>query len=152
MSNQMLDGLKMKMLCEMLSLKTSSPAMTGIYSHNMRSFLNLATMLPEALKGDQVLATTLVLHVQQDIDCIVEHLTESLRRYESAPITKLRGEWHFTAQIKIALSKAEDYYTKLDDSAAYLAAIVLHPKYKWDYIESQWSARRDWAEQGKCAV
>lgn len=92
------------------------------------------------------------MHVQQDIECIVEHLTESLRRFESAPITTLEGEWHFTAQIKMALGKAEEYYDKLDDSAAYLAAIVLNPKYKWDYIESQWATQKDWLKKGKHAV
>jgi hypothetical protein len=93
-----------------------------------------------------------LIHVQMDIECIVEELTEALQQYGSALTSPLVGEWHFSAQIKLALDKAEEYYDKLDDSTAYLAAIILHPKYKWDYVESQWAKKKEWIDRGKGAV
>jgi hypothetical protein len=52
----------------------------------------------------------------------------------------------------LALDKAQEYYAKLDDSAAYLAAIVLHPKYGWTYVEAVWANNKKWLDAGKKAV
>lgn len=91
-------------------------------------------------------------NVQQDIECITEELTMAYERYRSAPSTSLEGEWHFSAQIKLALDKAQQYYRKIDDSAAYLAVVVLHPKYNWQYVEAQWENRKSWITAGRKAV
>ena len=76
-------------------------------------------------------------NVQQDIECITEELTAAYERYKHAPATSIEGQWHFSAQIKLALNKAQEYYNKIDESPAYLAAIVLHPKYNWHFVEAQ---------------
>jgi hypothetical protein len=94
----------------------------------------------------------MVLAVQSDLECIVIHLTAAYERYESAPPATVEGQWHFATQIKLALDKAQEYYAKLDDSAAYLAAIVLHPKYGWKYVEAAWANNKKWLNAGKKAV
>jgi hypothetical protein len=93
-----------------------------------------------------------LIHVQQDIECIVEDFTQALKDYGTAPNTTLESEWHFSKQIQIALDKAQDYYARLDDSSAYLAAVVLHPKYKWEYLEAQWATKKSWLADGRAAV
>jgi hypothetical protein len=35
-------------------------------------------------------------------------------------------------------SKLVKYYDKTSDSPAYVAALVLNPAYKWEYIENNW--------------
>ena len=47
--------------------------------------------------------------------------------------TNLRGAW----------AKADDYYSKLDDSPAYYAATTLHPYYK-HYLDKVWSGKPNW--------
>jgi hypothetical protein len=58
-----------------------------------------------------------------DLECILVRLDEAYER-KLAPITALEGEWHFAAQIKLARDKAEEYYAKLNESAAYRHIIV----------------------------
>jgi hypothetical protein len=60
---------------------------------------------------------------------------------EAANVTKLghRGP----INIKAAWRKADDYYTKLDDSPAYYAAVCLHPYYKY-YCDNSWRTKAGW--------
>lgn len=44
-------------------------------------------------------------------------------------------EDYFRINIQLAWQKADDYYSKIDKTPAYLAANVLHPQYKWQYID-----------------
>jgi hypothetical protein len=39
-----------------------------------------------------------------------------------------------------AWSKLRKYYEKTSDTPIYAAALVLHPAYKWEYIEANWDA------------
>jgi hypothetical protein len=87
-----------------------------------------------------------------DLEFIVEELTAAYDRYKHASLATTEGQWHFAAQIKLALDKAEEYYAKLGDSPAYLAAAVLHPAYTWRVIESQWANRKSWITTGRKAV
>jgi len=38
--------------------------------------------------------------------------------------------------INSAWSKLNKYYTKTSESPAYISALVLHPAFKWEYIEA----------------
>jgi hypothetical protein len=40
--------------------------------------------------------------------------------------------------INSAWSKLNKYYTKTSESPAYISALVLHPAFKWEYIEATW--------------
>lgn len=57
-------------------------------------------------------------------------------------------ESHFKVGVQCAWQKANEYYCKLDNSPVYLAAIALHPGFKWQYIENRWSTRMDWVNAG----
>ena len=48
--------------------------------------------------------------------------------------------------------KLDQYYSRTEDSPAYLASLVLHPAFRWSTIESQWSDHPDWLVRGKAAV
>jgi hypothetical protein len=94
--------------------------------------------------------TTAGLHnVLPDIECIVENLTEALQKYQHASPQTIEGEWHFATQIKLALDKAQDYYAKLDDSSAYLAATVLQPAKGWKFVEGLWRTQSTWLADAK---
>jgi hAT family protein len=48
--------------------------------------------------------------------------------------------------------KTQDYYKKADDSAAYYAASILNPTFKWSWFEDRWSddpAKKCWLEGGR---
>jgi len=40
--------------------------------------------------------------------------------------------------ITLAWNTCQKWYRKTDDSIAWQAAIVLHPRYKWTYFETNW--------------
>jgi hypothetical protein len=97
--------------------------------------------------------TTAGLHnVLPDIECIVENLTEALQKYQHASPQTIEGEWHFATQIKLALDKAQEYYAKLDDSSAYLAATVLQPAKGWKFVEGLWRTQSTWLADGEDAL
>ena len=48
--------------------------------------------------------------------------------------------------------KLNEYYTKLDRSPIYVAALVLHPAYKIETIEQLWQARPDWIEWARQVI
>ena len=58
----------------------------------------------------------------------------------------------FHASLQLGIQKADDYYKKTDESPAYLAAVILHPQYKWQYIEQAWKEHEDWIIAGKQTV
>ena len=46
--------------------------------------------------------------------------------------------------LQLGWEKLDKYYRLTDDSSAYVAAIALHPRFKWRWIEKKWSDRADW--------
>jgi hypothetical protein len=54
--------------------------------------------------------------------------------------------------INNAWVKLNKYYALSDDSVAYVAALVLHPQYKWKFFETTWAARPDWIQEAKAKV
>jgi hypothetical protein len=50
------------------------------------------------------------------------------------------------------LEKLNEYYKRLDNTLVYLAALVLHPQYKWHWIEKKWLEQPRWIRKGKKAV
>jgi hypothetical protein len=61
---------------------------------------------------------------------------------------------HFREAINNAWRKLNDYYTLLDDSPVYTAALVLHPGHNWQYIEEKWgeARRTSWIRASKTSV
>jgi hypothetical protein len=93
-----------------------------------------------------------LVNVLNDIELIVIELSNMYIQYKDAPKTSLEGEWHFATQIRLALDKAEAYYAKLDDTTAYLAALVLHPSYNWRFVERRWHKQVKWLKAGKAKL
>jgi hypothetical protein len=52
-------------------------------------------------------------------------------------------ENYLAVNLCAAWAKANEYYTKLDDSPAYYAPTILHPYYK-TYCNTGWSDKSDW--------
>jgi hypothetical protein len=48
--------------------------------------------------------------------------------------------------------KLNKYYELTDRSAAYVAALVLHPAYTWSYLESIWRFKPAWISSAKTRV
>jgi hypothetical protein len=57
-------------------------------------------------------------------------------------------EDHLPINLRAAIVKARDYYSKLDDSPAYYAATILHPRYK-RYCDLMWEPA--WLESNNCS-
>jgi hypothetical protein len=54
-------------------------------------------------------------------------------------------EDHLAINLRAAWTKANEYYSKLDDSPAYYAATILHPFYK-HYCDKAWAEKPSWLE------
>jgi hypothetical protein len=57
------------------------------------------------------------------------HLTADA--LEALTATNITTEHHFSINIKLAWQKLDSYYTKLDNTPLYIAAVVLHPRMRW---------------------
>jgi hypothetical protein len=69
--------------------------------------------------------------------------------FEEAKI-KYRDDPFMASRVNTAWSKLDKYYTKTNDSAAYLTALVLDPRMKWEYISSTWQP--EWIPDAKALV
>ena len=54
------------------------------------------------------------------------------------------NDTHFKASINLGWKKLDEYYTKLDESPIFCAAVVLHPRQKWRWFEKHWAGRQEW--------
>ena len=50
---------------------------------------------------------------------------------EALLATTITAEHHFSINIKLAWQKLDNYYTRLDNTPVYIAAVVLHPRMRW---------------------
>jgi hypothetical protein len=110
----------------------------------------VATMDLQGRPGDS--KTCSLTNVMLDIEYLVQFLTDEHAKYRDAATDTIEGEWHFVTQLKLALDKAEEYFAKLDESPAYAASVILHPRYNMKYLEAQWSNKPQWLESAKEAV
>src|SRR5256885_17039773 len=80
------------------------------------------------------------------IEWLLNELENLAIRYEHDEMTNFRHN------IQLGWEKLNEYYNLTDKSPVYLAALCLHPKYKWKFIEKKWSHKREWIENGEAAV
>jgi hypothetical protein len=66
------------------------------------------------------------------VDFILELLEMGKERY--------KDDEFMSSCINSAWAKLDKYYNLTSDTPAYAAAVVLHPAFKWEYIESIWDA------------
>src|ERR1700744_3484490 len=57
-----------------------------------------------------------------------------------------------TSAITNAWIVMDKYYSLTSDSAAYAAALVLHPQFKWHYVEKNWEDHPEWIVSAKSDV
>lgn len=62
---------------------------------------------------------------------------------------QLSAEDHFSINIDLAWKKLNQYYSYLDNSPVYTAAVVLHPVFKWRWFDYIWKERADWRAQAR---
>ncbi|RKK77232.1 hypothetical protein BFJ70_g17135 [Fusarium oxysporum] len=55
---------------------------------------------------------------------------------------------HFKVNINLCWKKLDKYYSRLDETPVYYAAIALHSAYRWGYFEDVWADRLDWIQAG----
>jgi hAT family C-terminal dimerisation region len=54
--------------------------------------------------------------------------------------------------VQLGWEKLDKYYQLTDKSSAYVAAISLHPRYKWRWIEKRWEHRPSWQTTADIAI
>ena len=66
------------------------------------------------------------------VEALIEHLDKMKKIYTQEEYPQL------TTSINLAWLKLDDYYKKLDDSPAYAAALLLHPRYRLKHFNNKW--------------
>ena len=74
---------------------------------------------------------------------ILPVLEKLLQHFESLEQQAKRGDFNDNPRIQslitLAWGKTKDYYKKTDASIAWMAAVVLHPRFKWAYFDRTWT-------------
>jgi Domain of unknown function (DUF4413) len=76
------------------------------------------------------------------MDYLLSLFEEAKSQYSNDPF--------MASRVNSAWSKLDKYYTKTNDSAAYIAALVLDPCMKWEYVNSTWES--EWIPNAKAMV
>jgi len=87
------------------------------------------------------------------LDYILDRIDQSNNEFEKLAEDNPESEEYAFLQAGAAAAwvKTEEYYCKADDSAAYYAASVLDPVFKWEWFEERWGNHRFkkvWLEGG----
>lgn len=62
-------------------------------------------------------------------------------------------ESHFSTNMNLGWQKLDAYYKKTDATPLYRAAVVLHPRMKWQWIQRHWGKlHRQWVDDAHAAV
>ncbi|KJZ69141.1 hypothetical protein HIM_11471 [Hirsutella minnesotensis 3608] len=80
------------------------------------------------------------------MEWLLKHLEDSKLRHEHDE------EPYIRIGCNLGWMKLDQYYSLTEDSPACLAALVLHPAFRWSTVESQWADHPDWLDRGKSAV
>lgn len=65
------------------------------------------------------------------MEYLLEHLEAMKERYEYHP------DIHFRTNINLGWSKIDEHYNRTKESPAYVASLILHPQYKWQWFEAE---------------
>lgn len=96
---------------------------------------------------DTLLQTTLALEAHHStLDTVLPAMDFVLEQFESFK-EQHRDHAVLAPMFNSGWKKMEKYYTLTDDSPAYLAAIVLNPNFKWQYIQAHW--KNAWVPRAK---
>ena len=73
-----------------------------------------------------------------------EAATAVASQIEAISKQQTTAEHHFSVNINLAWLKLNKYYSMLDNTLVYMAAVVLHPCFKWKWLEKAWNERLEW--------
>ena len=96
---------------------------------------------------DRLLQTTLALESHNStLDKVLPAMDFVLEQFE---VFKEKHKYHpmLGPMFDSGWAKMDKYYTLTDESPAYLAAIILNPNFKWQYIQSNW--KLDWLPRAR---
>ncbi|KAK1807169.1 hypothetical protein LTR12_018488, partial [Friedmanniomyces endolithicus] len=79
----------------------------------------------------------------------IANASQHVRTQSSVVAEQITFEHHLSINIRAGWQKLENYYTMLDDSPVYVAAIVLHPHMKWRWLEKSWLTHPEWIDTAK---
>ncbi|OLL26463.1 putative AC transposase [Neolecta irregularis DAH-3] len=111
---------------ECINFKISSDEWVTIKT--ITSFLEKLKMTTKALES----STSTLDNVLPAIDYI---LTQFEKGKEDNQFDNIMAPMYNSGWAKI-----NKYYCRTDESPAYIAAIILHPSYKWQYVEHHWNS------------
>ena len=80
----------------------------------------------------------------------IDNETEVSQAYPEA--VELQQEHHFKFNVNLASQKLNEYYERLDETPVYTAALVLHPRYNWAWIQRHWNDRTDWIKNANVVL
>jgi len=72
----------------------------------------------------------------------VQNASELSQQYPEAE--HLRQDTHFALNINQAWLKLDDYWQRTEETPAYVAATVLHPRYNMAWIQKHWGHNKNW--------
>jgi hypothetical protein len=75
---------------------------------------------------------------QDGLNCVLMAMDMLLGHLEEGKV-KYAGNAHFIASIETSWNVMEKYYRLTDESPAYVAAVVMDPRWKWAYFEIFWA-------------
>ncbi len=74
---------------------------------------------------------------------VFEHILKHFEDLQTrASYGEFNGNPRIESSITLAWNKTVEYYKKTDASIAWIAAVVLHPWFKWRYFEDNWKGNQ----------
>ncbi|PWI64137.1 hypothetical protein PCL_12103 [Purpureocillium lilacinum] len=80
-----------------------------------------------------------------------EFLLEVLEDYKQLA-AEMPDPEHFRVNINLGWEKLNKYYSGLDETPIYYAALALHPAFRWGYFENEWKDNPRWVTKAKQMV
>ena len=82
-----------------------------------------------------------------------EFLLKTLETAKAAAVEQEQDGSMFAININLGWSKLEEYYSRLQESPVYYAALALHPRHRFQPFEIHWGKDHpDWVTEAKAAV
>jgi len=86
---------------------------------------------------------------------VFEYILAGFHKLELRYKRTTKTQSHFYTNLQLGIQKLDDYYKLLDDTPVYVAAVVLQPQLKWQWIEKVWGSKRNgkkWIHAAKSSV
>lgn len=90
---------------------------------------------------------TSICSVLPSLEFLLSHLEKMKILLEARPDGDL-----LLSHVNAAWDKLDGYYARTEFSPVYTAAVALHPKYRWEWIEDKWQKRPEWIVKVKQQV